>query len=185
MTASTVSVQPVRRSRFGNEFAVVLLFERIDAVPRGVNGQTVYELLDRKVFDLFKEIGLALLKDGDESGIRRRIDLRNSIDASQIDVDLLRDEVVLWHSALTVEVQPGLSLAPAPHSPAARQDDVPSSCTPPLCCVRRFDDEIALTGTVIITRIGSDNSLERLTERGAGLVTDRSSHVCELLVALL
>jgi hypothetical protein len=74
----------------------------------------VYELLDRKVFDLFKEIGLALLKDGDESGIRRRIDLRNSIDASQIDVDLLCDEVVLWHSALTFEVQPRLSPAPAP-----------------------------------------------------------------------
>ena len=30
-------------------------------------------------------------------------------------------------------------------SPAARQDDVPPSCTFPLCRLRRVDDEIALT----------------------------------------
>jgi hypothetical protein len=69
-------------------------------------------------------------------------------------------------------------------APAARQDDVPPSCTFPLCCLRRFDDEIALTGTEIITRVGSDNPLERLTECSVGLVADRPSNVYELLVTL-
>jgi len=37
----------------------------------------------------------------------------------------------------------------------------------------------------VFTRVDSDNSLERLTEGSAGLVTDRPSNVYELLVALL
>ena len=36
----------------------------------------------------------------------------------------------------------------------------------------------------VFTRVGPDNSLERLTERSVGLVTDRLSDVYELLVAL-
>ena len=99
--------------------------------------------------------------------------------------------IVLWHSALTIEVHPRFSLYPrsafgsGPHSPAARQDGVPPYCTFPLCCLRRFDDEIALTASEIIARIGSDNPLERLTEGSVGLVADRPSNVYELLVTLL
>ena len=36
----------------------------------------------------------------------------------------------------------------------------------------------------VFTRVGPDNSLERLTERSVGLVTDRPSDVYELLVTL-
>ena len=36
----------------------------------------------------------------------------------------------------------------------------------------------------VFTRVGPDNSLERLTERSVGLVTDRPSDVDELLVTL-
>jgi hypothetical protein len=36
----------------------------------------------------------------------------------------------------------------------------------------------------IFTRVGPDNSLERLTERSVGLVTDRPSNVYELFVTL-
>ncbi len=37
----------------------------------------------------------------------------------------------------------------------------------------------------VFTRVGPDNSLERLTECSVGLVTDRPSNVYELLVTLL
>jgi hypothetical protein len=37
----------------------------------------------------------------------------------------------------------------------------------------------------VFTRVGPDNSLERLTESSVGLVTDRPSDVYELLVTLL
>ena len=37
----------------------------------------------------------------------------------------------------------------------------------------------------VFTRVGPDNSLERLTERSVGLVTDRPSDVYELFVTLL
>jgi hypothetical protein len=37
----------------------------------------------------------------------------------------------------------------------------------------------------VFTRVGPDNSLERLTERSVGLVTDRPSNVYELFVTLL
>ena len=59
-----------------------------------------------------------------------------------------------------------------PNSPAARR-------------AGRFADEIALTGTEIITRVGSDNPLERLTECSIGLVADRPRYLYELLVTLL
>ncbi len=41
------------------------------------------------------------------------------------------------------------------------------------------------TAFYVFTRVGPDNSLERLTEGSAGLVTDRPSDVDELVVALL
>jgi len=41
------------------------------------------------------------------------------------------------------------------------------------------------TTSEVFTRAGPDNSLERLTERSVGLVTDRSSNVHELFVTLL
>ena len=37
----------------------------------------------------------------------------------------------------------------------------------------------------VFTRVSPDNSLERLTERSVGLVTDRPSNVYELFVTLL
>jgi hypothetical protein len=40
------------------------------------------------------------------------------------------------------------------------------------------------TAFEVFTRVGPDNSLERLTEGSAGLVTDRPSDVYELLVTL-
>jgi hypothetical protein len=40
------------------------------------------------------------------------------------------------------------------------------------------------TAFEIFTRVGPDNSLERLTERGVGLVTDRPRNVNELFVTL-
>jgi hypothetical protein len=41
------------------------------------------------------------------------------------------------------------------------------------------------TTFAVFTRVGPDNSLECLTERSVGLVTDRSSDVYELFVTLL
>ena len=37
----------------------------------------------------------------------------------------------------------------------------------------------------VFTRVGPDNPLERLTERGIGLVTDQPSDVYDLFVTLL
>ena len=37
----------------------------------------------------------------------------------------------------------------------------------------------------VFTRVGPDNSLERLTERSVGLVTDQPSDIKVLLVTLL
>ena len=37
----------------------------------------------------------------------------------------------------------------------------------------------------VLTRVGPDNSLERLTERSVGLVPDQPSDVYELFVTLL
>ena len=37
----------------------------------------------------------------------------------------------------------------------------------------------------VFTRVSPDNSLERLTERSVGLVTDRPSDVYQLFVTLL
>ena len=44
---------------------------------------------------------------------------------------------------------------------------------------------VLITTLKVFTRVGPDNSLERLTERSVGLVTDRPSNVYELLVTLL
>jgi hypothetical protein len=44
---------------------------------------------------------------------------------------------------------------------------------------------VLITTFEIFTRVSPDNSLERLTERSVGLVTDRPSDVDELLVTLL
>jgi len=44
---------------------------------------------------------------------------------------------------------------------------------------------VLITTFEVFTRVGPDNSLERLTERSVGLVTDRPSDVYELLVTLL
>lgn len=41
------------------------------------------------------------------------------------------------------------------------------------------------TAFEVFTRVSPDNSLERLTERSVGRITDRPSNVYELLVALL
>ena len=41
------------------------------------------------------------------------------------------------------------------------------------------------TTSEVFTRVSPDNSLERLTERSVGLVTDRPSDVYELFVTLL
>jgi len=37
----------------------------------------------------------------------------------------------------------------------------------------------------VFTRVGPNNSLERLTERGVGLVTDQPGDIYELFVTLL
>ena len=44
---------------------------------------------------------------------------------------------------------------------------------------------VLITTFEVFTRVGPDNSLERLTERSVGLVTDRPSDVYELFVTLL
>jgi hypothetical protein len=44
---------------------------------------------------------------------------------------------------------------------------------------------ISETTFEVFTRASPDNSLERLTERSVGLVTDRPSNVYELFVTLL
>jgi hypothetical protein len=44
---------------------------------------------------------------------------------------------------------------------------------------------VSKTTFEVFTRAGPDNSLERLTERSVGLVTDRPSNVYELFVTLL
>ena len=44
---------------------------------------------------------------------------------------------------------------------------------------------VLITAFEVFTRISPDNSLERLTERSVGLVTDRPGDVYELLVTLL
>ena len=51
----------------------------------------------------------------------------------------------------------------------------------------RYSDmaSVLITTFEVFTRVGSDNSLERLTERSVGLVSDRPGDVYELLVTLL
>ena len=49
----------------------------------------------------------------------------------------------------------------------------------------RHDRWSSNTTFEVFTRVGPDNSLERLTERSVGLVTDRPSNVYELFVTLL
>jgi len=44
---------------------------------------------------------------------------------------------------------------------------------------------VSKTTFEVFTRASPDNSLERLTESSVGFVTDRPSHVYELLVTLL
>jgi len=44
---------------------------------------------------------------------------------------------------------------------------------------------VVITTFEVFTRVGPDNSLERLTERSVGLITDRPSNVNELFVMLL
>ncbi len=52
--------------------------------------------------------------------------------------------------------------------------------------VRHSGITVAFKTTLeIFTGAGPDNSLERLTKRGVGLVTDQPSDVCELFVTLL
>ena len=49
-----------------------------------------------------------------------------------------------------------------------------------------FRHDLAFKTTFeVFTRVGPDNSLERLTERSVGLVTDQPSDVYELFVTLL
>ena len=51
---------------------------------------------------------------------------------------------------------------------------------------RRSGITVALKTTFdVFTSVGADHSLERLTERGVGLVTDQPSDVDELLITLL
>ena len=49
----------------------------------------------------------------------------------------------------------------------------------------RGDMHASITTFEVFTRVGPDNSLERLTERSVGLVTDQPSDVYELFVTLL
>ena len=44
---------------------------------------------------------------------------------------------------------------------------------------------VLITTFEIFTRVGPNNSLERLTERSVGLITDRPGNVDELLITLL
>jgi len=44
---------------------------------------------------------------------------------------------------------------------------------------------VLITTFEIFTRVSPNNSLERLTERSVGLVTDRTGNVHELFVTLL
>jgi hypothetical protein len=44
---------------------------------------------------------------------------------------------------------------------------------------------VLITTFEVFTRVGPDNSLERLTERSVGPVTDRTGNVYELFVTLL
>jgi len=44
---------------------------------------------------------------------------------------------------------------------------------------------VLITAFEVFTRISPDNSLERLTERSVGLITDQPSNVYELLVTAL
>jgi hypothetical protein len=52
--------------------------------------------------------------------------------------------------------------------------------------VRHSGTTVAFKTTLeVFTRVGAGNSLERLTERSVGLVTDRPGDVYELLITLL
>lgn len=44
---------------------------------------------------------------------------------------------------------------------------------------------VLITTLEVFTRVSPNNSLERLTKRSVGFITDRPSDVCELLVTLL
>ena len=53
-------------------------------------------------------------------------------------------------------------------------------------CLRHSDmASVLITTFEIFTRVSPNNSLERLTERSVGIVTDRPSDVYELFVTLL
>jgi hypothetical protein len=77
-----------------------------------------------------------------------------------------------------ISVEEPTSMAPRPRRQSQNPPLQKSSAIP----VRSWFSD---TTFEVFTRVGPDNSLERLTEGSAGLVTDRPSNVYELCVTLL
>ena len=99
------------------------------------------------------------------------------------DRGLLRSVLGPWPSVPKCEA-PGASISVEEHTsmhlrPAAMSESSVSKS------FRRSGIAVAFKAAFeIFTRVGPNNSFERLTERSVGLVTDRPSNVYELFVTL-
>ena len=101
------------------------------------------------------------------------------------DRGLLRSVLGPWSPVPKCEA-PGAPISVEEHTSMARQAPPPKSESSPSRIFRHSGITVAFKTTFeVFTRVGPDNSLERLTERSVGLVTDRPSDVYELFVTLL
>ena len=81
---------------------------------------------------------------------------------------------------------PGAPISVEEHTSVAPRPRPPKSESSASKIFRHSGMTVAFKTTLeVFTRVGPDNSLERLTERSVGLVTDQPGDVYELLVTLL
>jgi hypothetical protein len=101
------------------------------------------------------------------------------------DRGLLRSVLGPWSLVPKCEAS-GAPISLEEHSSMAARPRPPKSESSASKIFRHSGITVAFKTTFeVFTRVSPDNSLERLTERSVGLVTDRPSNVYELLVTLL
>jgi len=101
------------------------------------------------------------------------------------DRGLLRSVLGPW-SPVPNSKAPGAPIPVEEHTSMAPRLRFPKSESSASKTFRHSGMTVAIkTAFEVFTRVGPDNSLERLTERSVGLVTDRPSDVYELFVTLL
>ena len=91
---------------------------------------------------------------------------------------------VVWEISQATYTKSPLKPTPGLNGPPALAPPPKSECSASKIFRHSGMTLIFKTTFEVFTRVGPDNSLERLTERSVGLVTDRPSNVYELFVTL-